>query len=74
MRYISVRHGTVKHSGEILRSQENVMWVDEYLQGDEWKVRGEGEEQVVLTRLITLSISNFVPFPRLEHKLSGLHR
>lgn len=42
MRYISVRHGTVKHSGEILRSQENVMWVEEYLQSDEWKVRGEG--------------------------------
>lgn len=57
MKYISIRHCTVKHSGEILQAQENVKWVEEYLQGDEWKVQGE-EEQVLLTRFITLSILN----------------
>ncbi len=47
------------------------MWGGEYLQGDEWKVQRE-EEQVVL--IIIVSILNLVPFPRLEYKLSGLHR
>lgn len=61
----------MKHSGENLRSQER--WCgEEYLQGDEWKMQGE-EEQVVLM-FIVVSILNLVPFPRLEYKLSGLHR
>lgn len=50
MRYSSRRRRTVKHS---LVSRE-VTWGEEYLQVDEWKVRGE-EEQVVLTHFITLS-------------------
>lgn len=62
----------MKHSGEILQAQEKVTWVEEYLQGDEWMVQGE-EEQVLLTRFITLYF-NLIPFLRLEHKLSGLHR
>lgn len=47
MRYISIRQHTVKHSSEILWSQERWGEAEEYLQGDQWKMQEE-EEQVVL--------------------------
>lgn len=41
------------------------MWVERYLQGDEWKMRGGEEEQVVLICLNNISKSlNLVPFSR----------
>lgn len=34
----------------------------------------EGEEEQVVLMFIIVSVLNLVPFPRLEYKLSGLHR
>lgn len=50
-----------------MKFSRKVIWGEEYLQGDEWKVQRE-EEQVVLTHfiIIIISILNLVPFPWLE--------
>lgn len=62
MRYISIRQHTVKHSSEILWSQERWGEAEEYLQGDQWKMQEE-EEQVVLLCFNNVSILKFSFFP-----------
>lgn len=69
---MSIRHRTVVHKWDFLVSRME-KWGQEYLQVDEWKMQME-EEQVVLSHFNNVSILNLVPFPRLEYKLSGLHR